>query len=196
MLGNLKKSAARRNFDLAHELGHLLLHYKVEFSLLDNKSHREYEQEANLFAGAFLLPEKEFTEDFSMLIKMSSPDSYIDLKKKWVVSIQAMAYRAHSLGLLDYQKYRYFNIKLNRQGYKIREPLDEEIKVMKPGKVRSILQLLFDRKYLSLGALLDLLMVDVEFLSNLLGIEMEFFKKYQNELAKEFTISDLNLKVN
>lgn len=181
---------------MAHELGHLLLHYKVEFSLLDNKSHREYEQEANLFAGAFLLPEKEFTEDFSMLIKMSSPDSYIDLKKKWVVSIQAMAYRAHSLGLLDYQKYRYFNIKLNRQGYKIREPLDEEIKVMKPGKVRSILQLLFDRKYLSLGALLDLLMVDVEFLSNLLGIEMEFFKKYQNELAKEFTISDLNLKVN
>lgn len=78
---------------MAHELGHLLLHYKVEFSLLDNKSHREYEQEANLFAGAFLLPEKEFTEDFSMLIKMSSPDSYIDLKKKWVVSIQAMAYR-------------------------------------------------------------------------------------------------------
>ncbi|MEM5633383.1 hypothetical protein AAHB55_08130 [Bacillus cereus] len=67
---------------------------------------------------------------------------------------------------------------------------------MKPGKVRSILQLLFDRKYLSLGALLDLLMVDVEFLSNLLGIEIEFFEKYQNELAKEFTISDLNLKVN
>ncbi|MRB25043.1 ImmA/IrrE family metallo-endopeptidase, partial [Bacillus thuringiensis] len=46
VLGNLKKSAARRNFDLAHELGHLLLHYKVEFSSLDNKAHREHEQEA------------------------------------------------------------------------------------------------------------------------------------------------------
>ena len=195
MLGNLKKSAARRNFDLAHELGHLLLHYKVEFSLLDNKAHREYEQEANLFAGAFLLPEKEFTEDFKSLIKISSPDSYIDLKRKWIVSIQMMAYRAHSLGLLDYQKYRYFNIKLSRQGYKIREPLDDEIKIMKPGKVKSILQLLFDRKYLSLGTLLDMLKVDVEFLSNLLGIEMSFFEQYQSEIAKEFTISDLNLKV-
>ncbi|EOP40063.1 MULTISPECIES: helix-turn-helix domain-containing protein [Bacillus cereus group] len=196
MLGNLKKSAARRNFDLAHELGHLLLHYKVEFSSLDNKAHREHEQEANLFAGAFLLPEKEFTADFNLLSKNSAPDSYIDLKKKWIVSIQALAYRAHSLGLLDYQKYRYFNIKLNKQGYKIREPLDDEIKIMKPGKVKSILQLLFDRNYLSLGTLLDTLKVDVEFLSNLTGIEKEFFEKYHNDLAKEFTVSDLNLKIN
>ncbi|HDR7450327.1 helix-turn-helix domain-containing protein [Bacillus cereus] len=196
MLGNLKKSAARRNFDLAHELGHLLLHYKVEFSSLDNKAHREHEQEANLFAGAFLLPEKEFTADFNLLSKNSAPDSYIDLKKKWIVSIQALAYRAHSLGLLDYQKYRYFNIKLNKQGYKIREPLDDEIKIMKPGKVKSILQLLFDRNYLSLGTLLDTLKVDVEFLSNLTGIEREFFEKYHNDLAKEFTVSDLNLKIN
>ncbi|PGT20758.1 spr1629 family repressor/antitoxin [Bacillus cereus] len=195
ILGNLKKSAARRNFDLAHELGHLLLHYKVEFSSLDNKAYREHEQEANLFAGAFLLPEKEFTEDFNLLSKNSAPDSYIDLKSKWIVSIQALAYRAHSLGLLDYQKYRYFNIKLNRQGYKIREPLDDEIKVMKPGKVKSILQLLFDKNYLSLGTLLDMLMVDIEFLSTLLGIEAAFFEKYQIELSKEFTISDLNLKV-
>lgn len=196
MLGNLKKSAARRNFDLAHELGHLLLHYKVEFSSLDNKAHREHEQEANLFAGAFLLPEKEFTADFNLLSKNSAPDSYIDLKKKWIVSIQALVYRAHSLGLLDYQKYRYFNIKLNKQGYKIREPLDDEIKIMKPGKVKSILQLLFDRNYLSLGTLLDTLKVDVEFLSNLTGIEKEFFEKYHNDLAKEFTVSDLNLKIN
>ncbi|EJS68649.1 spr1629 family repressor/antitoxin [Bacillus cereus] len=196
MLGNLKKSAARRNFDLAHELGHLLLHYKVEFSSLDNKAHREHEQEANLFAGAFLLPEKEFTADFNLLSKNSAPDSYIDLKKKWIVSIQALAYRAHSLGLLDYQKYRYFNIKLNKQGYKIREPFDDEIKIMKPGKVKSILQLLFDRNYLSLGTLLDTLKVDVEFLSNLTGIEREFFEKYHNDLAKEFTVSDLNLKIN
>lgn len=196
MLGNLKKSAARRNFDLAHELGHLLLHYKVEFSSLDNKAHREHEQEANLFAGAFLLPEKEFTADFNLLSKNSAPDSYIDLKKKWIVSIQALAYRAHSLGLLDYQKYRYFNIKLNKQGYKIREPLDDEIKIMKPGKVKSILQLLFDRNYLSLGTLLDTLKVDVGFLSSLTGIEKEFFEKYHNDLAKEFTVSDLNLKIN
>ncbi|MBU5212478.1 helix-turn-helix domain-containing protein [Heyndrickxia oleronia] len=195
MLGNLKKSAARRNFDLAHELGHLLLHYKVEFSSLDNKLHRTHEQEANIFAGAFLLPEKEFAEDFKSLAKRSNPDSYIDLKKKWLVSIQALAYRAYSLGLLDYQQYRYFNIKINQKGYKIIEPLDDKIKVIKPGKVRSILQLLFDNNYLSLNNLLDTLMVDIEFLSRLLGIEIEFFKKYLQMSEKEFTISDLNFNI-
>ncbi|MBY0027953.1 ImmA/IrrE family metallo-endopeptidase [Priestia aryabhattai] len=194
MLGNLKRSAVRRNFDLAHELGHLLLHYKVEFSSLDNKSHRQYEQEADWFAGAFLLPEEEFTKDFNTLPRKSNPDSYMDLKKKWLVSFQALAYRAQSLGLLDYQQYRYFNIKLNQLGYKVVEPLDDKLKVMRPGKVRSILQLLFDKNYLSLRTLLDTLMVDIEFLSNLLGIEEEFFKKYQNDLSKEFTVSDLNLK--
>jgi Zn-dependent peptidase ImmA (M78 family)/DNA-binding XRE family transcriptional regulator len=194
VLGNLKKSAARRNFDLAHELGHLLLHYKVEFSSLDSKSHREYEQEANIFAGAFLLPENEFIEDFSLLPKKSNPDSYYELKKKWIVSFQALAYRAQSLELLDYQQYRYFNIKLNQLGYKSREPLDDQIKIQKPGKIRSILQLLFENNYLSLTALLDTLKVDIEFLSNLLGIEPEFFRKFQNDLSRNFTISDLNIR--
>lgn len=193
MLGNLKRSAVRRNFDLAHELGHLLLHYKVEFSSLDKKSYGQHEHEADLFAGAFLLPEKEFIEDFNTLPKQSHPDSYIDLKRKWLVSIQALAYRAHYLELLDYQKYRYFNIKIKQRGYKIIEPLDDKIKIMRPGKVRSILQLLFEKNYLSLSTLLDTLKVDIEFLSNLLGVEVEFFKKYQDNLSKEFTISDLNI---
>ncbi|MEB6551491.1 XRE family transcriptional regulator [Heyndrickxia sporothermodurans] len=197
ILGNLKKSASRRNFDLAHELGHLLLHYKVEFTSLDSKTHKQYEQEANLFAGAFLLPVEEFVKDFNSLHKNSNPISYIDLKRKWTVSIQALAYRAHYLGLLDYQKYRYFNIKLNQMGYKVQEPLDDQIKIMRPGKIRSILQLLFDKKYLSLSKLLDRLLVDIEFISNLVGIEVTFFKKYWNDTSREFSISDLNnFKVN
>lgn len=82
ILGNLKKSSVRRNFDLAHELGHLLLHNKVEFSLLDKKSYSEFENEANYFAEVFLLPEEEFKKDFSSIPKNSNPNSYLDLKKK------------------------------------------------------------------------------------------------------------------
>lgn len=194
ILGNLKKSAARRNFDLAHELGHLLLHYKVEFATLDKKSHREHELEAHLFAGAFLLPEEEFTADFNMLPKKSNPNSYIDLKKKWCVSIQALAHRAYTLNLLENQQYRYFHMSINKNGYKKSEPLDDELKVTRPGKIRSILQLLFDKNYLTLDALLDNMKVEIEFLSNLLGIEDEFFNKYKNQGAKEFSIEDLNFR--
>ncbi|WP_079480585.1 spr1629 family repressor/antitoxin [Halobacillus salinus] len=191
MLGNIKKSAVRRNFDLAHELGHLVLHYKNEFTMLDKKSHREYEHEANLFAANLLLPEEEFKKDFALISKASNPKSYIDLKKKWLVSIQAMALRAHRLSLIDYQKYRYFNILINKFGYKQIEPLDHELKIPKPGKVRSILELLFEKNYLSLDEVLDELQIDIEFLRNLLGIEESFFYKYKVNELKEFSIEDL-----
>lgn len=82
ILGTIKKSAARRNFDLAHELGHLLLHYKVEFNMHDRKTYRAYEDEANSFASEFLLPEKAFKEECKDITKLSNPDSYIDLKQK------------------------------------------------------------------------------------------------------------------
>lgn len=196
MLGNLKKSAVRRNFDLAHELGHLLLHYKVEFAMLDKKSLREYEQEANLFAGEFLIPRSEFKSDFQFISKVSHPNSYIELKKKWMVSIQALAFRSHYLDLISYQQYRYFNIMLNRLDYKVVEPLDEELAVPRPGKLRSILQLLFEKKHLSLDWLLDVLGVDIEFLRNLTGIDVDFFKQYQTKQAKQFSIDDLNFRMN
>lgn len=196
MLGNLKKSAARRNFDLAHELGHLLLHYKVEFALHDKKHLRECEHEAKLFAGAFLLPEQEFIGDFQLISKVSHPDSYLELKRKWMVSIQAMAFRAHSLQLISYQQYRYFNIMLNRLKYKEIEPLDRELQVPRPGKIKSILQLLFEKKYLSLEELLDSMEVDIGYLTNLTGIESNFFKQYQSQQAQQFSITDLDYKVN
>lgn len=191
MLGNLKKSAARRNFDLAHELGHLLLHYKVEFALQDKKSLREYEHEANLFAGTFLLPEKQFKEDLQAFSKVSHPNSYVELKRKWMTSIQAMAFRAHYLQVMSYQQYRYFNIMVNRLDYKQIEPLDRELPVPRPGKTRSIIQLLFEKNYLSLDRLLDTMNVDIEYLTALTGIESDFFKQYQMQHAKQFSIDDL-----
>lgn len=191
ILGNIKKSAVRRNFDLAHELGHLLLHYKVEFTTLDKKSYSAYEREANFFASTFLLPKEEFSKDVTTLSRISNPNSYIDLKQKWHVSIQAMAYRARELDLITYQQYRYFNMQLHKHDYKKREPLDDVIAITKPGKIRSILQLLFDKEYMLLDDLLNTLKVDVEFLMNLLGIERSFFNDYDTSVAKRFTIAEL-----
>lgn len=194
MLGNLKKSAAIRNFDLAHELGHLLMHYKIEFPMLDKKCFREYEHEANLFAGAFLLPEDEFVKDMNMISKVSHPDSYTELKEKWRVSIQAMAFRAHFLKCMTYQQYRYFNVKLNQLKYKETEPLDQSITVSKPGKLRSIFQLLFEQKHLSLETVLDSMEVEIPFLTKITGIESSFFEKHLEQYENQFTIKELKIK--
>ncbi|MEK3821472.1 XRE family transcriptional regulator [Cytobacillus sp. FSL W8-0315] len=194
MLGSLKKSAVRRNFDLAHELGHLLLHYKVEFLRQDKKSYKTLEDEANLFASEFLLPEKQFKEDCKGIAKVSNPDAYIDIKQKWQVSLQAIAIRAFRLEIIDYQQYRYFFMSINRKGYKFQEPLDNEIPIEHPMKIKSILQLLFDKNIYSVSGLMDELKVDISFFSDLTGIEENFFYNHRKQETKRFSVSELGLK--
>ncbi|HEM2008265.1 TPA: ImmA/IrrE family metallo-endopeptidase, partial [Listeria monocytogenes] len=108
ILGNKKKSAVRRNFDLAHELGHLLLHYKIDMDSLTKDEHKKIEKEANDFAAFFLLPKEQFLKDFSIIKKKSNPESYLDLKMKYMVSIGSLEYRAYKLGLLTFEENRYF----------------------------------------------------------------------------------------
>lgn len=193
MLGTIKKSAARRNFDLAHELGHLLLHYKVEFNMQDRKSYRTLEDEAHSFASAFLLPE-EFRKDCEEIMKVSNPDSYIDIKEKWEVSLQAIGMGLYKLGLMEYQQYRYFFMSINKKGYKEMEPLDDKIAISRPMKVKSLCQLLFSNGVFTVTGLMEDLKVDQAFLTILTGIENEFFCQYRQSEREVFTTRELVFK--
>lgn len=192
MLGNVKKSAVRRNFDLAHELGHLLLHYKVDMSELSSTDYKKIENEAHDFASYFLMPEQEFRKDIQNIQKVSNPKAYIELKEKWLVSIQAMAYYARKLNLMTYDQHRYFYASLKKNEY---EPLDKEIKIIKPGKVRSSIQFLLDKKLLSVESLIRRTFYNEVLLSKILGLEESFFKSYMNIVEPQsFAVSDISLK--
>lgn len=181
ILGNLKRSAVRRNFDIAHELGHLLLHYKVEFTNLNRKEHKAIENEANLFAGAFLLPEESFLEDLRTIARVTNPDSYIDLKKKWKTSLQVLGYRAANLGILDSKKHRNFYAALHRKGYLKREPLDESLSIQKPQKIKSIIDLVANKGLIDIRKMMERdWMVEVPFFHRITGIDLEFFNNYIN----------------
>jgi len=193
VLGNIKKSAVRRNFDLAHELGHLLLHYHIEFNLSDKSAYKKIEEEAHLFASEFLMPFNEFIEDVATITKVSNPDAYIELKEKWLVSLQAMAIRVRQLGLMSHQQYRYFYMSINKRGYRKAEPLDEILPIERPMKVRSILQLLFEKKVIDLEKLLEELKVKISFLSDITGIEEAFFEKYLDQERKVFSIHEIRI---
>lgn len=194
VLGTIRKTAARRNFDLAHELGHLLLHYTHEFTIQDADTNKTLEQEANFFAGEFLLPEEQFMNECKMINKKSNPDAYIDLKRKWEVSLQAIAIRLFKLELINYQQYRYYYMLINKKGYKTLEPLDDEIPVKNPTKIKSILQLIFDEKLYTVTGLLDVLKVDVTYLTQLTGINESFFINYQTKEERRFSVSELKVK--
>lgn len=136
-----KGSAVRSRFDLAHELGHLLLHSNIKQSEFNKKSnYKRIEKEANHFASAFLLPEESFEDE----LKINSLGHYITLKEKWKVSIAAILYRAEYLGLLsDYQVLHTRKV-LAKKNMRTKEPLDDNIAYEKPNALKQAIELILD----------------------------------------------------
>ena len=170
MLESDKGTACRWRFDLAHELGHLLLHNNIEEEDLKNKEILErIEQEAHYFAGAFLLPRDAFAKE----LMSTSINQFIYLKRKWRVSIQAMAKRAKNLGLISDNQERYVYINLNKMGGRAKEPLDDEIKYENPYLFKQAFKLLLDHNIFTPQTLLDKLAISKTEIDNLLFLPPE-----------------------
>jgi len=156
ILGSQKKSLVRRNFDLAHELGHLILHANRDINTLDKREFDILEAQANHFASCFLLPREIFLKDLSIIKNnISNPDAYIELKNKWKVSIAAMGYSAFKESEMTYQQYRYFNILLNKKKYKQIEPLDRELLIIRPTRIQKMFEFIFENNIMNLNSFLD-----------------------------------------
>ncbi|OMF65994.1 XRE family transcriptional regulator [Paenibacillus sp. FSL R5-0766] len=182
ILGNIKRSAVRRNFDIAHELGHLLLHYRLEFVNLDRKEHKLIENEANLFAGAFLLPEEEFSSDMNEITYKTNPDQYLDLKNKWKTSLQVLGYRAAHLGMMEAKDHRNFYAAMHRRGYLEKEPFDREIPLQKPMRIKTIIDLLSNKGLVDIRYMIEEdWKVETSFFHHMTGINTDFFNKYMTK---------------
>lgn len=176
LLGDDKISAVRSRFDAAHELGHLVLHKSVtDEDQKDKELHDLIEIQANRFAGAFLLPEETFTNEFislnlSILEKM---------KSRWLVSMQSMAMRAGELGLVtENQKINFFrNIKAS--GYKIIEPLDGTIPKEQPIILSKAIELL-KNEILSPLEILNAINLRKNDICEILGVSKDFFHSENN----------------
>jgi Zn-dependent peptidase ImmA (M78 family) len=112
---NTMKSAEHSRFDVAHELGHLVLHTRV------GVHGKEAEHEANRFASAFLMPRSGVLAQAPVLPSLRK---LIELKRRWIVSVSALAYRLHSLGLVKDWHYRNLCIEIARRGYRKNEPAE------------------------------------------------------------------------
>lgn len=110
---NTKKSAEHSRFDAAHELGHLVLHRH------GSPQGREAEQQANSFASALLMPRASVLANAP---RMASIDHLVKLKKLWGVSVAAMTYRLHTVGVLSDWHYQSLYIELSSRGYRSKEP--------------------------------------------------------------------------
>ena len=172
---NNKMSAARIHFDIAHELGHICLHeWTEDVEALERTEFKERENEANRFAAAFLLPEETFGAD-AKRCPLRIP-YYIELKRRWKVSIQAMCRRAWSLGVVSMDEYQMTIRTLQRRGLRKAEPLDDVLLTAAPALLRTaVIMLLTEEVFtprefmdeLSYAYGLSLPATEVEYLLNL-----------------------------
>ncbi len=127
------QSPSRLLFDIAHELGHILLHEDVCHGAVQ-------EREANRFASAFLMPWEKFMQECP---RRWNFNAFLKMKNRWKVSISALLYRAKSLNLLSDSSYKRAMIDMNRRGFRVHEP--EEPEREKPSLCEEALELLNEK---------------------------------------------------
>lgn len=110
---NTFKSAECSRFDAAHELAHLVLHQD------GGVTGREAEDQANKFASALLMPKSDVLSAFPHVHDLRQ---LIVGKARWRVSVAALNYRIHKLGLISDWKNRDFCIAIVKSHYNTNEP--------------------------------------------------------------------------
>lgn len=185
VLGTDKGNYYRRQFNCAHELGHILLHERYsDLDEINRDEFREREKEANAFAAAFLMPEKSFGDDVAACPNKLT--HYIELKKKWNVSISAMIMRAHSLGIISLNQYTYLMRQISANGYRMKEPLDDLIEYKHPRALKQSIELLINKANMSLADVLNL------FASNHFSISANIIEELLN--YKEGELSGIQVE--
>ncbi len=110
---NTFKSAERSRFDAAHELGHLSLHVHGA------SAGRDAEREADQFASAFLIHRGDL---ISNLPRVNSLDQLIGAKRRWGVSVAALARTAFDAQLISDWHYKNLCKQMSVLGYRTVEP--------------------------------------------------------------------------
>jgi len=128
---NAKNSPCRYRFDLAHELGHLIMHDGIVTGC------KLTEKQANYFASAFLMPRAGFckaVESFPIIRGIRSINwvNLNKLKLHFKVSFKALLYRAKVLGLITEDQMRSGYRYINKKGWTKDEPSDNQIPFEKP----------------------------------------------------------------
>lgn len=119
----------RIRFNVGHELGHLVLHNSLKYSL------KLVENEANEFASNLLLPEYPLREEMKPPITLTL---LAKLKLRWGVSMQALIMRAYKLGIITQRQSRYLHTQISSQGWKKKEPV--ELTTELPRLVRDMIE--------------------------------------------------------
>jgi Zn-dependent peptidase ImmA (M78 family)/transcriptional regulator with XRE-family HTH domain len=103
-----KNDKARSRMDAAHELGHLLMHHDAE------PGSQILERQATTFASQFVAPTSRLRDELPGRLDF---DRLHELKRRWGMSLKALIYRGHTIGVYRDHTYRRGMTLLAEWGY-------------------------------------------------------------------------------
>ena len=177
---NSKEPVYRRNFDLAHEYGHVLVHLSrpdtspawIDVPPVGGRTNAD-ERFVDAFASAFLMPRRAVLAQIDLVLKASSGRftdfDLVHLAMHFGVSGQAMSARLVMLRKLPreaYQEYwtkggRKFNALAEMLGYSVENPDGFwQAEVVLPSRFRYLAMKAYQDEYISLAKLAELLRED------------------------------------
>lgn len=116
VLNPVKDDYYRQRFDVAHEIGHLIMHHDAE------PGGKIAEEQANRFAAEFLMPAEEIEPYLPTTTAGRGWARLAELKEHWGVSLAALLYRARALGVMGDVTYRNAMIRMSQNGWRRAEP--------------------------------------------------------------------------
>jgi len=105
----------RQRLNLAHELGHLVLNISKE---------TDEEKAAFRFAAAFLAPAESLYKEVGNKRVFIQPEELLILKRRFGISMQALLYRLHDLGVITDSYYKKWCMDINRLRWRKQEPCE------------------------------------------------------------------------
>jgi Zn-dependent peptidase ImmA (M78 family)/transcriptional regulator with XRE-family HTH domain len=127
------KPGDRQRFNLAHELGHLVMHDSFPEGL------KKIEDEADRFAGEFLLPEEAMRSAIETPVTLAS---LAELKPRWGVSISALIVRARHLAIITDRQAKYLHQQMRNEKWDKKEPQNLHINAEKPRAFKRMAEVL------------------------------------------------------
>lgn len=118
---NRNAPADRMRFSLAHELGHVIMHRYPTDTI---------EDEANIFAGEFLVPQREYKSQ--LIGRRVTLEVLIRQKAFWRSSINFLLMHASRIGYINKNQSDYLWKQLSVRGWRTHEPAETEFEREKP----------------------------------------------------------------
>lgn len=151
-----EKNVFRQQFNAAHELGHILTDGYYELEKLSKAEYRDMEKYMNHFACALLIPKSMLARDLQGNAK-TDIRYYIELKKRYRVSAQALIVRACQIGAITNNQYQYLMKQISQNNFRLKEPYDDSFPLIFPRYLKQAMLMIKKDKGISGSEFMDIL---------------------------------------